>query len=85
MLDWKKTLWLLLAIFLAVGAFIVAQPRIGTAQTVGTSGDVAITEGPGGVWVVRGNRVYICDFEPVRRVAPRQPPTPRCGQPFSLP
>ncbi len=84
MVRWKNTLWLLLAISIAVVAFVVASPRLGTAQTAGFSGNVAITDGPGGVWVVRGNRVYICDIDPVRRVNAEQPPTPRCGQPQTL-
>jgi len=64
------------------GGTAVFAPRNADAQVAPTGG-AAIAQGPGGVWVVHQNRVYVCAI--IDPQVGTQPPTPTCGKPRSLP
>jgi len=83
MSRWNKGLLVAIAALLAAVLVILVHPRIGAAQSTGAGADASISRGPGGMWIVRGNRIYICDLDPVRP-ATVEPPTPRCGTPLTL-
>jgi len=71
------------ALAIAVG-LLVGQPLASQAQPGAAA--VAIAQGPGGVWIVRGDRVYVCDQSPIiSRSSATAPATPQCGTPLTLP
>lgn len=58
-----------------------AQDGEGTAP-IGSAAPVAIAPGPGGMWIVYGNRLRVCVAG--NRPAGVEPFTPECGEPLSL-
>jgi hypothetical protein len=74
---------------LALGALL--GPTLSSAQRQGGVGTTAvgsipaISDGPGGVWVLRGDQLYVCRL-PVVTPSGRAalPPTPECGEPRAL-
>ncbi len=73
----------LTAILLAALVFLV-RPGSSDAQVI--PGSTSLAAGPGGMWVLQGDQLFICR-EPLIRSAARatEPPTPQCGQPARLP
>ncbi len=73
--------WILAAAAAAVAtiATLTVTPR--TSSASGTPG-VAIAPSGLDIWVVRGNRVYVCRAG-LRR-AGNEPPAPICGKPTPL-
>ncbi|MCB9601554.1 MAG: hypothetical protein H6720_14620 [Sandaracinus sp.] len=68
---------------LVVPALTAAQRQGGVGASVGNI--PAISDGPGGVWVLHGDRLYVCRLPlvtPSGRAT--QPPTPECGEPQTL-
>ena len=64
-----------------IGLVAAIGPRASEAQSPAST--AAMVGGPSGVWVMSGNKLYICDVNPVRG-ASVDPPTPRCGAPLTL-
>ena len=77
-----RLLVVVLAVLGMLALVVVGLPGTGAAQTV-SSGYSSISPGPGGVWVLRGNRLYVCELEGIREGT--RPPTPRCGSPLARP
>lgn len=66
---------------LGEAARVAAQDRRAAAP-VGTAAPVAIAPGPGGMWIVYGNRLRVCVAGELP--AGVQPFTPECGEPVAL-
>ena len=62
---------------------LALTPRPTAAQPTPTT-DVAIAQGPTGMWIVRGNQVTIC-VQTSPEIAGQPPPPPRCGTAARLP
>jgi hypothetical protein len=82
MLDTRFLLGMLAGLLIAVGAAVAVWPGGGTAQPAVSSGTVAITPGPGGMWILRGDRVNVCTSGIASVGA--APPAPVCGASFTL-
>ena len=80
----QRSPWLLLTALAAVVAFVLFWPSVPTGSAQSSDHPVAMSQGPGGIWIVRGNRLVVCRL-PVVRPASTDPPTPECGQAVQLP
>lgn len=82
----RITVGLTLLAGLALGALLAPQLGVAQRQGVPALGSIpAISDGPGGVWVLHGDRLYICRL-PVVTPSGRAalPPTAECGEPHVL-
>ncbi len=62
-----------------------AQRQGGVGSTTSLGNIPAISDGPGGVWVLHGDRLYVCRLPLVMPSArATEPPTPECGEPRTL-
>lgn len=74
-------LGVVLAFGLRPASDVRAQPGEDPAP-IGAAAPVAIAPGPGGMWIVYGNRLRVCVAG--ERPAGIDPFTPECGEPLSL-
>ncbi len=61
---------------------IVGLTRVRPTHAQTGSQDVAIAQGPGGMWVVRGAKLFVCS-QSTPQVG-QVPAKPRCGKPADL-
>lgn len=65
-------------------ANVFAPSSLTRAQTQAPASS-GIYPGPEGVWVLNGNKLYVCRTPPIHaRSITAPPPTPECGVPLTL-
>lgn len=77
-----------LALFGGVALGALLGPTLSSAQrgtgTTSVGAIPAISDGPGGVWVLHGDRLFVCRLPVVMPSGRAAPPTPECGEPRAL-
>ena len=73
-----------LALAAALAFFALVRPASSGAQSRGD--DIAMTAGPAGVWIARGDQVVICRLPLVQnQTITSPPPAPICSTPTRIP
>ncbi|QQR90579.1 MAG: hypothetical protein IPJ88_02215 [Myxococcales bacterium] len=65
------------AVFVLAGALLFSSQSLGQRARANEGGAAALRDGPGGMWVLQGNKIYVCTSGMIAQG--NSPPAPRCG------